>query len=317
MLARIFNTKPVHVLLSSIILMITCLCVFTPNYLVLKWGANYTVHIMLAYLVLGLLFLVLKQPKLTFTSFACCVGLCFFLKNSSNTDIVYPKASGAPTVNIAHFNLSVSNEDATEMMATIKATDSDLLSIQEITPDWEIVLEEAFKASYPYSCKVYRPEDFMGLMIYSRYPFEEVDTFYYNDIPNLAVSVRGDKERLHFISSYIYPELRSADYIRTEGHFDAIATYANRLREPVILLGDFNQVQWSSYVTKFRRSIDLQDSRRFPFFDNPTDHIFYSNHFECIDFKNINNVHAHRLGIEGIYQINQDFFNVQRTARKF
>ncbi len=314
---RLLNTKSTHAIIGTLLVLGVALCVFTPNYVYLKWGANYAVHIMFGYLGMGLLFLALRQPKLVFTSFACCAVLCFFLKKSSNTDIIHPIPTSAPTLNVAHFNMSATNGDVTSTVKSIQNSKADILSLQEVTPDWGAIIKESLQEEYPFNYTIYRPEDFLGISVYSRVPTNKVDTFYYNDIPNLAVSITGDKGQVHFISSYIYPELSNIDAETTEGHFDTLTRYIEKLEGPVFSLGEYNQVQWSSYIQNMRSMMDLQDSRRFPFFDNPTDHIFHSHHFKCVDFTTISNAYSNHLGIKGSYQINENFTNAQKTALKF
>jgi hypothetical protein len=45
-------------------------------------------------------------------------------------------------------------------------------------------------------------------------------------------------------------------------------------------------------------------------FEVPVDHLFYSKHFQCIDFQTIKGLKGERLGITGIYQFMQDSFYV-------
>lgn len=319
MVAKMLNTKSIQLSLNFLVPLGAVLVLFTPNLLLFKWGANYAVHIMFAYLGMGLLFLMIRQPRLMFISLACCAGLCLHLKNSSSEDIIRPMPTGEPVVNIAQFNISATNDDVNGTIQTIMETEADIISIQELTPDWGRVLKIALEKEYPYNSTIYRPKDFIGLAVYSKFPFESVDTFYQDDIPNLLINstIKEDK-KVSFLSSYIYPELYSSDYNRTVEHFETLAKHINKIEHPVITFGDFNQVQWSAYVKSLRTNEELNDSRRFPFFDNPTDHIFYSNHFKCLKFKTVSNDYSSHLGIQGSYELNVNFVNAgKKTAQKF
>jgi len=318
MVAKMLSTRSVQLSLNFLIPLGAVLVVFTPNFLLFKWGANYAVHIMFAYLGLGMLFLLLRQSRLMFISLACCAGLCLYLRNASNIDIIPPQPTGQPVVNIAHFNISASNEDVNSTIQTMMETDADFISVQELTPDWGHALQIALSYNYPYHTTVYRPQDFMGLAVYSKYPLATVDTFYYGDIPNLLLTTEHDGNKVSFLSSYIYPELSGNDYDRTLEHFDLIAHKIKEIDAPLITLGDMNQVQWSAYIKRLRAKNNLMDSRRFPFFDNPTDHIFYSEHFKCLDFKTVTNDNSSHLGINGSYELNVNFENAsKKTAQKF
>lgn len=315
---KITTTNFAQIALGSILLT-SALGIFFPDTILFKWGKNYAVHIMFGYLSLGLFFLLLRQQKLMFTSFACCAALCLYLKSSSSTDIIHPVATNAPSVNIAQITISASNDEVETTIESLLASDADILSIHEVTPDWGDVLEGALPKSYPFYSTVYRPDDFQGIAIYSKYPIQQLDTFYYNSIPNLSVTIEGEgeEEAFHFVSSYIYPEFGRNDAAQIEGHFDAISHYISKLKGPVIAFGDYNQVQWSDVVQNFKADNLLYDSRRFPFFDYPSDHIFYSSHFKCTDFQTIQTPSTQHLGVVGNYQLDEDNLYAQKAAQKF
>lgn len=315
--AKILNSKSVQYFLTALILSSAFLVVFTPNFLLFKWGANYAVHIMFAYLGVGLLFLMFRQPRLMFTSFACCAGLCLYLKDASNTSIVYPNPTGNPVVDIAHFNISASNDDVESTIQTIMNTEADLISIQEMTPDWNMALKAGLQSEYPYSKTAFDPKSFIGLALYSKFPFSAVDTFNYDGKPSIIATTKQGENEVAFLATYIYPELSGSDYARTLKHFEKISERLNNINTPIITFGDWNQVQWSSFVKDLRQNNELADSRRFPFFDNPTDHIFYSNHFSCIGFKTVSNDYSSHLGIKGSYELNVNLVHAQRPNQKF
>lgn len=312
------KNTPLQIVLGSLLCIGLIPSIFPASHAWLSWGGNYAVHSMFAYLGLGLFFLVIRQPRLMFTSFLCCAVLCLFLKNASSNDIIYPTATAGSSVSIAQVTISASN-DAPEMaLQQLLESDADILSIHELTPDWGDLLEETLAERYPFGSAVYRPEDFLGIAVYSKYPIHQLDTFYYNDIPNIGFTINGHapNEQVHFVSSYIYPNIATATE-QVVGHFDAIGAYVEKKNGPVITFGDYNQVQWSSLIQNFRQETNLNDSRRFPFFEYPSDHIFYSNHFKCTDFHTISSPATKHFGIIGHFQLNEHNQYAQKAARKF
>lgn len=279
--------------------------ILLPDQVLFSWASEYMVHLMCGYLGLGFVFLVAKQPSLLFTSFFCCASLCLFLKNASSSEMILAKASNMPFVNIAQINIAATNDSPDSTLSTILKAESDIISIQEVTPDWGDYLKKELSEIYPFHCTVYRPEDFLGLAIYSKYPFNQLDTFYYNDVPNIAFSIKGnnDEDQIHFVGSYIYPNIGQADATQIEGHFNAITNYIQKQQGPIITFGDYNQMQWSQPIQDFRWISQLEDSRRFPYFDSPSDHIFYSTHFDCTHFETIHSPSTRHLGVFGHYQL--------------
>ena len=266
------------------------------------------------YLLLGMFFLIIRQPKLMFTSFACCAGLCLFLKYASDGQLNLPLKNDEATLNVAHFNVSVATADFQETIDEILAADADVISLQEVTPDWDIELQNALSEKYPYSETIVRLDP-LGLAIYSRFPLISTDTFMYEDIPNIVGTVRlkDPEQEICFIASYTLPVFYTADYERQRNHLMAIADYTNNTNCPVITVGDYNAVPWSYEIQDFKAAANLNDSRRgfepasngsFSLFQIPSDHIFYSNHLECVGFKEINNPTSGHIGIKGSYQFN-------------
>lgn len=301
-------------------ILITCsalFCVLPTDISLIRSGANYTVHIMFAHLALGLLFLILNERKLLFTSFFACAILCLYLKSSSNNVLKLPTKTIQESLKVAQFNIASTHEHIFETIESIKNTNVDIVSIQEIAPDMAMLLKRELNQLYPYNTIVHRKEDFLGIGIYSKIPFLSVDTFYMGDIPNLAVNVNCSNQKTSVISSFVYPELSSADNSKVVAQFQTLASYIAKQTNPVVAIGDFNQLQFSNYLKDLKRESLLNDSRRFQFLDNPTDHILFSSHFNCVEFQTISNRFTNHLGIKGSYQLNNSAANVKESNTQF
>jgi len=311
MVLKVLNYRTTQYLLSTLIILGMLICVFTPNYYLFKMGSSFAIQITLGYLLLGLVFLLCKQPRLMFTSFACCAGLCIFLKYSTNADITpLTQKTNEETITVAHFNLSASGEDFEQTIQKILSSDVDLISLQEVTPDWASLLNESMGEQYPYSNSLVRFDPF-GISIYSKYPLVDMDTFFYEDIPNLAGAIRtnGNGEKVHFIASHTTPPLYSSAYIKMKEHLQAISQYATKISEkPIITIGDFYAPPWWKEIQDLKDAANLNDSRRSAtlsfsqIFENPVDYIFHSHHLSCLDFQNVADENANHLGIMGEYQ---------------
>ncbi len=297
--------------LGILILCSALSCILPTDISLLRIGANYTVHLMFANLGLGLLFLALNEKRLLFTSFFACAALCLYLKSSSNNVLKLPTKTVAEVLNIAQLNIASTHEHIYETIESIKTANVDILSVQEIAPDMAMLLKTELNELYPHKIIVHRNEDFLGVGIFSKQAFIDVDTFYVGDIPNLSIDMKCADEKITIVSSYVYPELSTADAPKILSHFKEIETYIQEKSCPVITVGDYNQLQFSNYLKEFKKVGLLNDSRRFQFFDNPTDHIFFSSHFDCVEFQTISNRYTNHLGIRGSYQLNNATANVQ------
>jgi len=313
-------------LLSVVIVGVTILCIIPIDIMMIKSFANFSVQIMFLFLLMGLLFLMLRQKNLMMVSFLSCAALCLVLRNSFDertASAFFPKLNDNGTLEIAHFNVSTFNDEYGDLLKVISECDADLVSIQEVTPDWNYFLKSGLAKTYPYSKTVVRI-DFHGLAVYSKFPFVRMDTFHYQNIPNIVGSVQIDSTHgeIFFICSHTEPPVNRPAYTKIDGHLDKIAAVANGLKGPVVTIGDYNVVPWSPELQAFRLKAHLSNSRRsftasnsnssMPFLSVPIDHIFYSNDLQCVSFDMVTNEQAN-VGIKGTYQFKYKY--VQRTIQ--
>lgn len=309
MLARILDLRSIQLGLSILIILGTIFCIFTPNYFLFKLGARFAGMIMLGYLTMGIFFLVLQQPRLMFTCFACCAGLCLFLKNASNSDLRHPLPTNERSIKVAHFNVSASADDYDTSIQALMNADPDLISIQEVTPEWQYLLRETLSEKYPYSSAVIRLDHF-GLAVYSKFPISQLDTFFYEDIPNISgiIELENPEHRFKFICAHTTPPLYSLAYEKMRNHLQLVAKQSVSDSIPVITIGNFHAPPWWAEIQDLRATADLADSRRSAaygiseIFQSPGDYILYSDDFNCLNFKNIITPLSNHLGIQGRYQ---------------
>lgn len=311
MLTYIFSQDWIKGITIIFLILITILCILSPDFFFLRSGINYAVHFTIIQFILGLLFLFVRQPRLTFISYGCCAILCLFLKYNSDFTIAAPRINNESILSVAHFNLANSDEDPNVTFATMHNCGADLISIQEVTPLWDSILHENLKIAFPYQFRLV-DIGIYGMAVYSRYPFIDLDTFRYRQIPNIigAVNVPTSEKSINFIISHTSPAFNVADYHHLKKHLDLIASYCEGVEEPIITLGDYNAVLWSNEIQNFREKSLLNDSRRGfrtaaaseMFLEIPEDYIFFSDHFNCLQFETLTSETSNHLGIKGTYQ---------------
>ena len=324
MIKRILNYPITQWLLSGLIILGALICMFTPNYFLFKKGANFAIQIMLGYLLLSMLFLAMRQHKLMFTSIVCCAGLCMFLKNSSNAALKMPLQTSNKIIKTAHFNLSASDENYQSTLDAILQTDADVISVQEVTPDWKNVLTEGLGKNYPHSSTFIRMDPF-GIAIFSKYELNNIDTFHFEKIPNIVASIRPPEytEGIYFITSHTTPPLYTNALEKMRDHLEKISLYCNTINGPLITMGEYNAPPWWTEIQDLKYKSQLNDSRNSALqglsdlFENPVDYILFSNHFKCVGFDNISTATGNHLGIHGTYQYKPDYIHVETATQEF
>ncbi|MEK7256018.1 MAG: endonuclease/exonuclease/phosphatase family protein [Bacteroidota bacterium] len=313
------------------------ICIFPDFISRFAWVVNYAVQLMLFYLAAGLVFLFLRQSRLTFVCFGCCAILIMWLKLSVKNDSIErwretvirrelqpnPTLEKKPlTLKIAHVNITNigSPEDA---FAAICETNPDILSIHEVTPDWSLWLNETFDSIYPYRHTLVNIGLF-GMAVFSRFPIEQVDTFFYQEIPNLKGIIQVNGEPLAFFGVHTEPALNDFYRKRLKEHLDSAAFEISREKLPSVVFGEFNAVSWSNEIQLFRERTGLIESRSgfvtmspggASLTEIPLDHIFFSPHFQCIGFKALDSKTSPHLGIFGTYQLKPAGTNVEKMVQ--
>ena len=288
------------------------LCIFPPKLFAMQWGMRFVNLIMLSYLGAGLGFLMLRQPRLTYISFACCAILCLYLRHKVSPDSTFryrfAEATNAPRLKVLHLNTSATDGDIETVSRNILKTNADLVSIQEFTPDWEMILPNFLEKDYPYRF-IHTRMDFYGMAIFSKKPLTKVDTFNLNGIPHLIGSIKKAEKypEVFFIGSHTMPPVNTDAYGQIREQLEGVAQRVNIINAPMIAFGDYNVVPWSSEMSLFREKTGLSDGRReFSLGGIPNDYILFSKHFNCLEFKNIKDTSGTAVGILGNYQLKSD-----------
>lgn len=311
----------IHYGVTSLFLIVTGVCIFTPDVLFFKQFTAYTMYIMLGLLGIGLLAFVFNLPRHMMVSLLCCGVLCLYLKESANKQMRLAEVTFSPSIRITHISLGNSEGDYDAMIHYLLGIDADFLSFQELTPDWNEHLVAGLSPTFNYVQTMTRLDQY-GMGFFSKVPFQSLDTLYFNEIPNLATSVRmNGKEICNIISCQVVPPVNQSAFVSIGQHFNAVSEYIKTLKGPVMVLGDFHLPPWSEEVQKFKTTANLLDGRRDIHPRNidgsmslpriPVEHILYTDLFECTSFSEIGNAIVGRIGITGTYQLQENEEMVQ------
>ncbi len=280
--------------------------IFSPEWAFVKKSYDFSVQLMLAYLILGLGFLAAGNRKLLLTSFACCGALCLFLKQSSNNHLRLPVQNKDEKITIAHFNTSSATFGYESLVQIVKQSDADIISFQEVTPDWDFYLKSHLEDLYPYNESNVRIDPY-GMAIFSKIPINKYDTFTYDHIPHQVVNIPiSPEQNINIICANILPPVGKRLNEHAKFQLLEIANKITEIKEPSIVVGDFNLVYWSNEIRSFTEKAKLENSRRDisqNFLKVPYDHIFFSSKLECTGFRDLSDSISSHLGIIGSYQL--------------
>jgi len=294
--------------LSAILFVGTGIVLLAPQVPLIRKVSEYSVHIMLGMLLFSMLSMVVKKPKVMFAGLACTAALCVFLKNASHQNLNYSDVNTETKINVAHINLGNLAFDIAPIQDLLAREHIEVVSFQELTPNWDRKLRTELEEDFPYAILEKRV-DFYGLAVFSRIPFLESDIFQCDGKPNLNVVVEKEDTKFKIISSYLTPALDNKSLVKAADQLNVIAKKINDSPEPIIALGEYNMVYWANEIRNFRSKTNLQNSRRDLVDGNlrvPYDHIFFSDELECTQFKEVKDNSQNYLGIMGTYQIKKE-----------
>ncbi|MDH3649998.1 MAG: endonuclease/exonuclease/phosphatase family protein [Saprospiraceae bacterium] len=304
MLKTVRNNHIISNLLMVGMIALLAVCVFTPNIVILKKISSHAVQLMVLYLGAGLFFHIFDRKRLLFTAFACSAALCIYFKLSSDITIAPPVKTEQPTFLLSHTSTGNLLADPGTSLHSLINQKADIVSILEITPNWEDILEQTLAEHYPYHATITRIDDF-GCALFSKFPLVRVDTVYYDDLPNLFATIALDDDHaINVFSSNTNPPLFRRSFEQLRAQLDVIANCVLETTGPTITAGNYHLDQFSDEIQDFRVKANLKDSRKSmsPSLYPPTSHIFYNNDLECLTFSNWYNDVAERVGIIGEFQ---------------
>jgi len=295
---------------AGMMLFVTVGLIFTPH---LPFSDNtfvektieYAVHILYGLLIFSLVLFALGRYKLMFLGLGCVAALCIFLKAQSNDHLILPENELAPKIEIIHFNLANINDSYAEFYQRLKKMDADIISLQEVTPNWDIALKDSIAQDYPYMIKNIRIDPF-GKALFSKNELVYKEVLGENEGNFLVADLRMGDHIIEIYSNYILPPLNASSKEKAKQQLDNISKKIKSSVHPTIAIGDLNMVHWSNMIRTFTKDAKLENSRRgfsVNGFEIPYDHMFFSDELECSHFEEILDQNSEHIGIRGTFQI--------------
>jgi exonuclease III len=289
-------------IVGIIIIMVSLVLIFLPNYDMLEFLNEYMLQYVLLLLISGLAGLIMNDKFILYVSFGSAFMLTLFLRYNSNQDLKLPKPNNQPTIGLVHVNLS----SITSVHTLIKLTKEysyDVISLQEVTPDWEEILLEIFKDSFSHHYMDVRL-DFQGKAVFSKYIMEIEPNVTLNNIDALFVKVKKGKEEYNLISVYLTPPLNQKNKIENEKELNALEELVYKMTATSFVFGELNRVYWAKPIIEFRKQTNMMNSRRNVQLSFKTSYsqVFYTGDMECYHFEDVFDDTNVTIGCRGLYQ---------------
>ncbi|WP_299180818.1 endonuclease/exonuclease/phosphatase family protein [uncultured Chryseobacterium sp.] len=174
------------------------------------------------------------------------------------------KSHSSQHVRFISANVYQFNKEHNRFISLIKRYQPDMFLTMESNGDWEKSLSSLEK-DYPYQHKV-PLENTYGMHFYSKIKIEEAKTHFFvtDDIPSIEIYLKTN-DGFSFVFFGVHPPPPSPTEEETskerDGDLLCTAKRVKDIHQPVIVVGDFNNVAWSRSSILFRKMSHLIDPR--------------------------------------------------------
>jgi endonuclease/exonuclease/phosphatase (EEP) superfamily protein YafD len=204
-------------------------------------------------------------------------------------------------VSLLFANVLMENRNAARLKEIIREADPDLILTAEVDEWWREQLKE-FDRTHPYV--VSQPQDnCYGILLQSRLELinSQIKFLVQDDVPSIhaRVKLRSGKE-VELRGLHPRPPVPEEDGRATERDAELliVGKEVKGKKDPIIVLGDLNDVAWSRTNNLFQDISGLLDPRigrgfyhtfhaKYPFIRFPLDHFFHSNHFRLVALRRL------------------------------
>lgn len=198
-------------------------------------------------------------------------------------------------------NVEMKNDQFNKLITEILNKNADIVMLVETNYKWQQALKKV-EGHYEH-CHHLPLDNTYGILIYSKIKLENPQFKYLVDqeIPSFHASFQLAGKEVRFYGLHPEPPFpkHSKDTVQRDAEILCIGKEIKKMKNPVIVAGDLNDVCWS-YTTKlFQKTSGLLDPRIgrgfFSTFHSrkfwarwPLDHIFCSKHFYIIKMERLN-----------------------------
>lgn len=195
-------------------------------------------------------------------------------------------------------NVLQKNEEHQVLIDEVKRHDADVIVFTETDAIWQSAISKSFGKDYPYKAEMPLDNTY-GMLLYSKLKLKNTKIKFIVDdsIPSIHTEIKlrsGDKIQLYAIHPTPPMPQHNPSSSDRDAEIMKIAKLVKDAKHPSIVIGDFNDVSWSSTTSLFQDVgglLDVRVGRGFynsfnaknPILRWPLDHIFVTEHFRVED----------------------------------
>lgn len=192
--------------------------------------------------------------------------------------------NGGCDLRIFHMNVLQPNTAYAAAIAKALASDADLISVQEVGPEWAVELAQGLHTNYPYS-HIEPRRNCYGIALFSRVPFTEVRTIHVMGAPFIEACFDLDGKPVRVLAVHATSPISYGHFMRRNAQLAHLGTSLTAKDTATIVVGDLNTVPWDGAFKSLCRRSGLRSTadgghrtwpRIGPYAIIPLDHVLVS-----------------------------------------
>ena len=203
------------------------------------------------------------------------------------------------------------NKNSEKCINLVNKLNPDLLLLVETDHWWHQEIQ-TIQPKYPFSVTIPLDNTY-GMLLYSKFELsnERIDYLVESHVPSIHAVVKVDHDleiKLHCLHPAPPSPTENESSIERDAELLLVAKKVDANNIPTIVMGDLNDVAWSSTTRLFQKISGLLDPRigrgffntyhaSYPLLRWPLDHIFHSNHFKLAHIKREENIDSDHFPI--------------------
>lgn len=237
-------------------------------FLVCELICNFRAYILITLLVSGPALFLLKQKWLTAvwlgaTLWAMMGTVSVFLPTSYSASSADHSVS-PQTISVMSFNVLGSNRQHTEIIEEIKRHDPDVFVMLEFANQWQPAMERLHSV-YPYRIEQARWHGF-GIALFSKLPIEKETVLQLakrrTDNPFVVATVKIGDKPLRIAGAHLLSPMDPNRLDIRNQQIEEMGDFLSTDSIPTVVVGDFNCVPWSAFLSDFLDQTGYRDSRQ-------------------------------------------------------
>lgn len=229
----------------------------------------------------------------------------------ANTEFELVALPADSQISLLSSNVLMENEDYGRLQRLIDREDPDVLLLMETDSKWEEALSDQLKR---YPTVIRHPlSNHYGMHFATRLKVHSAETIFLTDdnTPTLLADLQGPTGRFNFVGLHPRPPTPGVDSKARDEQIRKTARLADRAINPVVAMGDFNDVAWSRTSEKFKEYGEFRDPRvgrgMLPSFDArswfirfPIDQIYLTEGVELMSFDRLESIGSDHFPMKAV-----------------